>query len=238
MDWTLDIIEVGVIPDLPWNIYLPSAAPEARLDVPCYCYLLTRPGSCLLIDTGPDRERSARADFAIVGNALPALERALDRRHRTMDDVESIIHTHLHYDHIQNDGLFPRAEIIVQRREFEWARSQEADRFYVDIDAFHDECGSRITLVDGEREVHKGLTLVPNGGHTPGHQSIIVQTREGPVCVCGDILPMLANTKVLPPSQDPAATQAFIARTSSASWEILPGHDPAQRTHRWSVPSS
>ena len=238
MNWTVDIVEVGVIPDLPWSIYLPDAPPDDRLDVPCYCYLLARPEACLLIDTGPDRELSARADLAIVGEALPALRRALGRRSRTAGEVEAIIHTHLHYDHVQNDGFFPRAEIVVQRRELQWARSEDADRFYVGVDTFADDYGARLRLVEGASDIRDGLTLIPSGGHTPGHQSIVVQTDEGMVCICGDVIPMQANTEIPAPSLDPIATASFMARAREAGWEMLPGHDPALRAHRWYVSPS
>jgi glyoxylase-like metal-dependent hydrolase (beta-lactamase superfamily II) len=235
MNWTVDIVEVGILPDLPWSIYLPDASPDARLDVPCYSYLLTRPEACLLIDTGPDREQSARAGFAIVGHALPALQRALGRRGRAAGETEAIIHTHLHYDHMQNDGFFPHAEIVVQCRELQWARSEDADRFYVGIDAFANDYVARLHVVEGESDIRDGLTVIPSGGHTPGHQSVIVQTAEGPVCICGDVIPMQANIAIPAPSMDPTASESFMARAREAGWEMLPGHDPALRAHRWYV---
>lgn len=235
MNWTVDIVEVGVLPDLPWSIYLPNASPDARLDVPCYCYLLTCRETCFVIDTGPDRELSARADFAIVGDALPALEHALGRRRLAPGDVEAIVHTHLHYDHVQNDGLFPSAKIVVQRHELQWARSEKADRFYVDIHDFANDYRARLHLVEGETDISDGLVLIPSRGHTPGHQSVLVQTAEGSVCICGDVIPMQANITTPAPSMDPIATELFMVRAQEASWEMLPGHDPALRTHRWYV---
>src|SRR5579884_1085485 len=80
MTWTVDIVEVGRIPDLPLNLYLPDAQPEARLDVPCYCYLLTGPEGCVLVDTGPDRVASAQAGLVIEGDPSSSLIRALRYR--------------------------------------------------------------------------------------------------------------------------------------------------------------
>jgi glyoxylase-like metal-dependent hydrolase (beta-lactamase superfamily II) len=231
--WTLDIVEVGIIPHLPWNIYLPDAPPDNYLDVPCYCYLLSSPAGCLLIDTGPDRDRSAAANLEIVGDACSALTTALQRRGRTPDDVELILQTHLHYDHVQNLDLFPRAEVVVRQTELDWARSPDSGPFYVGIDEFLTLAGDRLRPVEGEQTVRPGVTLLPNGGHTPGHQSILVETAEGTTCIAADILPVYRNMEVLPPSYDPAATTAFRDRVLDAGWEVLPGHDPELRGHRW-----
>jgi glyoxylase-like metal-dependent hydrolase (beta-lactamase superfamily II) len=150
MAWAVDIIEVGVIPNLPLNIYLPEAPPSALIDVPCYCYLLTGPASCVLVDSGPDPERAAEAGLAVVGEPAAAIRHALQRRGANCGRVNGIIHTHLHYDHMQNDGLFPSAWVFVQRRELEWARSAEAGPYYVGVESMVDEAGDRLRLLDGE----------------------------------------------------------------------------------------
>jgi glyoxylase-like metal-dependent hydrolase (beta-lactamase superfamily II) len=235
--WTLDIVEVGVIPRLPLAIYLPNADPAVTLDVPCYCYLLTRPGHATLIDSGPDRDASAAAGFTIAGDPRAALQHALQRRGLVPDDVREIIHTHLHYDHMQNDVLFPRSRVIVREQELGWIQSGLQDRFYVGMDLYLETVGDRLESLEGEREVIAGITLLPNGGHTPGHQSILVATVEGPVCLCADIVPMATNVEIPAPSQDPAATQAFLIRLAQSAWEVLPGHDPTLRQHRWFVGS-
>lgn len=234
--WTLDIVEVCVIPGLALSIYLPEAAPEATLDVPCYCYLLTRPGETVVIDSGADRVVSSAAGFTIEGDARRALLTALSRRRRGPEDVGTLIHTHLHYDHMQNDALFPQARVLIRERELDWVHSEARDRFYVGIDDFLQEVSERLVPVEGEQEILPGIRLLPNGGHTPGHQSLLVETAEGPVCLCADIIPMAANLETPAPSQNPAETQAFLQRVRATDWELLPGHDPVLRRHRLCVP--
>lgn len=232
MPWTLDIIEVCVIPRLPLMSYLPDAAPDETLDVPCYSYLLTRPGETVVIDSGADPAISASAGFSIDGDARAALLEALRRRGLAPRDVRTVVHTHLHYDHMQNDGLFPHARVVVRQRELDWAQSAGRDRFYVGIDEFLDEVRDRLEVVEGEREVADGLMLLPNGGHTPGHQSLLAETADGPICLCADIIPMAANTEFPAPSRNPAETAEFMRRVAASDWELLPGHDPSLRRHR------
>jgi glyoxylase-like metal-dependent hydrolase (beta-lactamase superfamily II) len=228
--WTLDIVEVAVIPDLPYTIYVPDADPAAHFDVPCYCYLLTQPGRCILVDSGPNVAASAAAGFEVVGDPTNALLRALARRERTPDDVEALIHTHLHYDHMQNDALFPHARVTVRERELQWALGRP-DRFYAGIDEFLEEVGPRLQIVEGEWDITGGVTLLPNGGHTHGHQSLLVQTIDGPICLCADIVPLGANMRTLPACLDSAESAAFVERLRESGWEWIPGHDPDVRGH-------
>jgi glyoxylase-like metal-dependent hydrolase (beta-lactamase superfamily II) len=124
----------------------------------------------------------------------------------------------------------------VQRNEVGWARSGGADGFYLGIEEWLKSVGDRVVLLEGEEEVRPGITAMPNGGHTPGHQSVLVHTEDGPVCLCGDIVPMSGNRETPPPAcYDPAATRAFLELARRAGWEMLPGHDPALRAHRWTM---
>ena len=98
--------------------------------------------------------------------------------------------------------------------------------------------GRRLLAVTGEVELLPGLRLLPNAGHTPGHQSVLVDVAEdGTTCICGDIVSMMANART--PglvTADLVATRAFLARASDAGWTMLPSHDPALREHDWFVP--
>jgi N-acyl homoserine lactone hydrolase len=237
--WTIDIVEVGVIPDLPLSLYIPSTPDESRLDVPCYCYLVSRPGHALLVDSGPDPIRAAKADLVIRGDPRLSLLVALRYRNLAPDAIETIIHTHLHYDHMQNDDMFPLAAVLVQRREVEWAKSPNSDRFYLDIGPWLESERGRLAEIAGEEEVVSGVRVLPNGGHTPGHQSVLVETSDGTVCLCADIVPMMANTEAVPPAcHDADETREFQARSRRAGWEMVPGHDPMVRLHRWYVGSA
>jgi glyoxylase-like metal-dependent hydrolase (beta-lactamase superfamily II) len=234
MPWRVGIIEVGVIPEVPRATYFPDASPDILMEVPCYCFLVTDGHTHVLVDTGPDPVLAAKGGLAITGPGPAAVQQALDAERISANDVDYILHTHLHYDHIENDLLFPRAEVFVQARELVWARNPDAGRFYVGVEELVSQVGDRLNLLDGEREVLDGIRLVPNGGHTPGHQSVLVTAGAETVCVCGDIVPMTANLEVLcSATPDLEAAQAFLHRARGAGWTMVPAHEPALREHRW-----
>ena len=238
MSWELGILEVGVIPGVPLNVYLPDAPGDALIDPPCYCYLATDGSQVILIDSGPDRARSGEAGLQITGDTTALLTAGLQASGISTRDVDLIVHTHLHHDHMQNDLLFPRATVIVQRTELAWATSPDSGPFYVGVGELAEALGDRLRLMDGEGEIAAGLTAVPNGGHTPGHQSVLVQTAAGAVCVCGDIVSLRENLEVIGSvCPDTASTEAFLARSRAASWQMLPSHDPGLREHDRYVPA-
>ena len=237
MTWKLGILEVGVIPGLPLTAYLPGAPQDALIDPPCFCYAATNGTRVILVDSGPDRAASAAAGLAIAGDTSAQLLAGLRAFGASPEDVSLIVHTHLHYDHVQNDLLFPRSTVAVQRSELAWATGPSAGPFYVGVDALADALDDRLRLLDGETEILPGLRALPSGGHTPGHQSVLLRTPGGEVCVCGDIVSLQENTEIIGPAcPDVAQAEAFLQRAAAAGRELVPSHDPKLRKHRWFVP--
>lgn len=260
MTWTLGIIEVGVLAGCPLKSYVTGAPDDVLLDLPCYCWLLRDDHTSVLVDTGPDAGASEDVGYEVTGDARAALLKGLRALGVEPADVAMVVHTHLHQDHVQNDELFPNADVVVQRRELEaarageaiggllppseraaiaagpYARSQEAGIWYIGTAELERQAGERLRVVDGEIEILPGVTLTPTGGHTAGHQSVLVSTDEGTACIAGDIVSLAINSEVIGPmTPDAPATRAFLKRVRASSWELIPSHDPGTRDHRWYV---
>jgi N-acyl homoserine lactone hydrolase len=97
-------------------------------------------------------------------------------------DVVCVINTHLHFDHCGGNRLFAGTPIHVQRVEREAAR---ADGYtiaeWVEID------GATYVEHDGAAEILPDVRVLPTPGHTPGHQSVLVDTDDGLVVLAGDV---------------------------------------------------
>ncbi len=232
MFWSFSIIEVGVIPDVPLVAHVPGTPPEVLVALPCYCFLLTDGSHHVLVDTGADAAASATAGLVIEGDTRELLDVGLDASGVEPEDVTLIVHTHLHYDHVGNDLCFPAAEVVVQRTEVRWATGFDGGPYYVEVPALLDALGERVRTVEGDVELFPGLRVLWNGGHTPGHQSVLLTCRSGGVCVCGDIVPMSANTSIVGSScPRTAETERFLTIAHDAGWEMIPSHDPELRAH-------
>ncbi len=232
MSWKISIVEVGIIPQLPRALYVPGASPDDLLDIPCLAYLLDDGTHLVVVDSGPDAHAAAAHGFRIQGRSAEALARGLARHGAEPGDVELVVHTHLHYDHCQNDPLFPRARFGVQTAEL--AHLRQSRRFYEGIPQMCAQLEARVVALDGDTELLPGLRTVANGGHTPGHQSVLVETDDGTACLCGDIVSLEANLwsigEICP---DADATRTFLERALGQQWEMIPSHEPALRAHRW-----
>jgi glyoxylase-like metal-dependent hydrolase (beta-lactamase superfamily II) len=258
--WAVGIIEVGILAGCLLKSYVTGAPDDTLLDLPCYCWLLRDAHTAVLVDTGPDTQASKDVGYEVSGDTRAALLQGLRARGVAAADVTMVVHTHLHQDHVQNDAMFVNAEVVVQRRELEaareaeaacrqlspsertliavgpYARSQEAGIWYIGTAELERRAGERLRVVDGEVEILPGITVTPNGGHTSGHQSVLVSTEEGTACIAGDIVSLAVNADLIGPmTPDVAATRAFLELVRTSSWELIPSHEPAMRDHRWYV---
>jgi glyoxylase-like metal-dependent hydrolase (beta-lactamase superfamily II) len=104
------------------------------------------------------------------------------------DDIDVVVLTHLHFDHVGGMRLFPNARFLVNAAEIPWALSPKPYGLY-----YYPECRhhvldvlDRIEPVQGDREVAPGVRMVWTGGHTTGHSAVFVDTPVGTVALGGD----------------------------------------------------
>ncbi len=172
--WTVDIIEVGTLPDTALSAYVYGALDEVLLDVPCFCWLLRDGQRSLLVDTGPDLEQSVDVGYEVGGDPRASLLAALERCGVSPAGIDQIVHTHLHQDHVQNDALFPNARVLVQREELRSALATEASCELLSAAARealaagpYAESQAAGVLVPGDRELLRGPRRAPVPGGRP-----------------------------------------------------------------------
>lgn len=154
------------------------------IHIPIYVFLLEGDdGSRLLVDSGLEDFMIPEGLEEELGLKAEYLEEGLARLGVAPEDISAIVHTHLHNDHCENDGLFPEAKVYVQRAEWEFCQSPHRLDHRYDPEYL---AGARMVLLDGEAEVAPGLKVIPTPGHTPGGQSVVVDTAEsGKVLLTG-----------------------------------------------------
>jgi N-acyl homoserine lactone hydrolase len=112
-------------------------------------------------------------------------------------DIDLIINTHLHFDHCGGNRLF-EAPCCLQRAEWEAANHPKGATAYLYFKKyFGKETLSyfRWRFLNGETEILPGLIVFPTPGHTPGHQSVLINTERGSVCYAGDCAPNIENLR-------------------------------------------
>ena len=156
------------------------------------------------------------------------------------DQVEHVILSHFHYDHVGNYVLFPRATFYVQDAEmaFYTGRHASLPAFRHSIEA-DDICAlvrlnyeRRLVFVDGAREIVPGISVHKVGGHTAGMQIVTVAHAKGQAVVASDASHYYRNFEQRIPFNTlhdlPGVYGAFNRIRELASDEalVLPGHDP------------
>jgi len=202
--WMLEYASVSRAP-LSGVIY--GAHNEGWVTVP-FCYtLLVGPAHTVLVDTGhADRGRGKMmAERAGVANWHDP-NTVLGEVGRAPEDVDTILVTHAHFDHIGNLDAFPRATVYLQDRElrqWRWAASQPSRLGWM-LGGFdpHDleragelAADGRLVLVDGDVEqVVPGIDLFAAfDTHTFGCQFVRVQSADGPWVLAGDLVSVREN---------------------------------------------
>jgi glyoxylase-like metal-dependent hydrolase (beta-lactamase superfamily II) len=209
-----------------------------RVQIPIACWLVRTSDAAVLFDTG----LSPRAVPGLMRNDPLArftdedlLVHRLDLVGLEPDHVDVVVLSHLHYDHAGGAALFPKSTLVVQRDEHTYAHNPPPffAGFYYRKN--FDLPGYRWRLLDGDTELAPGLTVLRTDGHTPGHQSLLVELPgSGPVILAGDCCywrQHLDEEKVPGVVWDP--TRAYhtlkrlktLARLTGA--RVFPGHDPA-----------
>lgn len=152
-------------------------APAARLWM-VSAYVIRHPRGVLLWDTGIGSDPEVDELLAPVRWPVESQLRAAGL---APSEVAVIGNCHLHFDHAGGNARFPAVPILAQRAEHAAAASVQD----YTLPGIADFPGARYELLDGEAPVWDGVRVVPTPGHTDGHQSLVVDTRQGRVILAG-----------------------------------------------------
>ena len=110
------------------------------------------------------------------------------------EDIHYVVDSHLHWDHIGGNRLFTKSKIIVQRAEYRFAHYPDPYAQASYLRNHFDHPGLHYELVEGDRKILDGVHVLMTQGHTPGHQSLLVQLQKtGTVILAGDAIPTREN---------------------------------------------
>jgi glyoxylase-like metal-dependent hydrolase (beta-lactamase superfamily II) len=203
-------------------------APEPWL-LPVNTVLIRGAGTTVLVDTGLGPE--PRTFMPGAGARLLA---ELARVGSSPTEVDLVVHTHLHVDHVGWDGFFPNARYIVPTDDWSYFMSEESLQQRPHLRDRVEPLGDAglVVLVDGEREVASGIRLVPTPGHTPGHASVFIESEGSELAVLGDVAvhelqladPDLAYVSEHDPRRSASTRKDVLARLADVGMDVIVSH--------------
>jgi N-acyl homoserine lactone hydrolase len=210
---------------------------ERVIGIPAYLMETDR-GARILFDTGFPPAYATDPGIA-RRDGLPAFGGLLDfRPDQTApgalaalglapSDIDLVILSHGHIDHVGALPLFSHAPIVMTARE-----SADPRPSYFGTARPMAWPAAHYRLIDRDTPVCAGLTLIPTPGHTPGHLSALLQLpRTGPVILAADAINRASEpAEGFPDAADPAAARTSAERLLSLAPGalVIYGHDPAQ----------
>jgi len=207
--------------------------------IPIYAWYLEGGDQTVLVDTGemspirsPDRE-------AAIGGRIYTFEEGLARWGLAPEDIDVVIHTHLHNDHCENDYKCRNAVIYTHALEIAHVHDPHPLDFRYLEDYIEDvEANGQLRIVHEDGELLPGVRVMHTPVHTEGGLTVIVDTCEGRAVITGfcvieenfsppkEILAM--EMSVIPPGTPVNVYRAYdIMEEVKAMADILiPLHEP------------
>jgi glyoxylase-like metal-dependent hydrolase (beta-lactamase superfamily II) len=159
------------------------------------CYLIRDGDRYLLWDTGFPADLAGRGETDVGGMGITlrtSIREQLARIGIQPGQVTFVGISHYHDDHTGQAADFPGATLLIGAADWEVARGRPATaaRFRP-----WTEGQSRVEPVRGDHDVFGdgSVIMLDTPGHTPGHHSLLVRLRSGPVLLTGDLYHFTQN---------------------------------------------
>lgn len=238
----------GVVPKPLWERRI---VPDERnrIQLGMRCLAIEHESGVVLVDTGSgNKETEKFHDIYGIDNAgtngRTLLEDGLAQIGVRPEDVSIVIDTHLHFDHAggntYKDGggdvqlSFPNARYVVQRGEWVYAThtNERTAGSYFPHNFAPVAAADRFDLVDGEREIVRGIRVVPTPGHTPFHQSVLIESDGETAFYPADLTPTASHLPlawIMGYDVEPLVTletkRAMLGRAARDGWLVIFEHD-------------
>ena len=260
--WTIHAIQAGgqkldggamfgIVPKPLWQKRI-TPDEKNRIQLGMRCILIEHDIGPVLIDTGAGNKESEKFyDIYGVENrgerGPTALEDGLLEVGVSPEDVVLEINSHLHFDHAGGNTVrdpdgrvrpsFANAKYVVQAGEFAFAThtNERTAGSYFPHNFVPLAEANRYEFIEGEREIVPGIRAVHTPGHTPWHQSLLLESNGERALYLADLIPTTGHLPlpwIMGYDVEPLVTletkRRILARAGSEDWLLIFEHDAAR----------
>ena len=243
----------AMFPDVPnsaWDAY-PDALENGQLQLYYGIFVVKTPDKTILVDSGmgpgphPERGNMTGNLYDLVSDVLAPPANTQNTNVSPSDQINYVIHTHLHADHVgwnlrYAGGMpapyFRRARYIIGKDEYEYfteperlAQTPHVQRQIIPLRRLRLQ-----DIVEGEHQVTDEISVSPAPGHTPGHQVVLINSNGQKGAVVGDLLHNIAQVSEptwcagvdTDKAQSAASREKLLDQAEKEGWIIAAGHFP------------
>lgn len=154
--------------------------------IPIYAWYLEGGPEKILVDTGEMHPIRSAEREAAIGGKIYTFEEGLARWDLAPEDIDVVIHTHLHNDHCENDFKCVNAAIYAHAAELESIHHPHPLDFRYLADFIEDvEDNGQLRIIKADQEIRPGIRVVHTPAHTRGGLSVLVATARGQAAITG-----------------------------------------------------
>jgi glyoxylase-like metal-dependent hydrolase (beta-lactamase superfamily II) len=207
--------------------------------IPIYCWYLEGGDKKILVDTGEYSPLQSKERETAIGGKIYKFEEGLSRWGLKPEDIDIVIHTHLHNDHCENDDKCVNATFYIHEKELERIHNAHPLDFrYMEDYILDIEKRGQITKLTGDAEIVPGIRVIHTPAHTEGGLSVVVDTAQGKAVITGFCIIMESfdppprvkalEMDVIPPSTHVNVYEAYdiLLKVRDMADILLPLHEP------------
>ena len=238
----------GVVPKPLWEKRIP-ADERNRIQLGMRCLLIEHVSGLILVDTGAGNKEDKKF-LDIYGientgaNGRTWLEDGLALVGVAPEDISIVINTHLHFDHCGGNTYrdergeiklsFPKARYIVKRGEYDYAThtNERTAASYFERNFAPVVKAHKFEFVIREKEIVKGIRVIPTPGHTPFHQSVLIESGGERAFYLADMCPTHAHLPlawIMGYDVEPLVTletkRRILRQAEDENWLLIFEHD-------------
>jgi glyoxylase-like metal-dependent hydrolase (beta-lactamase superfamily II) len=196
----------GVVPKALWSKRYP-ANEDNRIELRADPLLIQAEGRNILVESGMGKGRLSEKQLRNFGvTEESSVETCLGQLGISVEDIDTILMTHLHFDHVlgltssKGEELFPtfpNARIIVSQIEWDEMREPNIRSRNTYWKENWQAIEHQVISFNSQYDVTEEIKMVHTGGHSDGHSIIVMESGEEVLLHLADILPTHAHQNPL-----------------------------------------
>ena len=207
--------------------------------IPIYSWYIEGGEKTILVDTGEMSPIQSKDREASINGKIYTFEQGLGVWNLKPEDIDIVIHTHLHNDHCENDYKCVNARIYVHEKELAAIHHPHPLDFRYLEDYIEDvEENGQLEIVKKDQTIVPGISVMHTPAHTEGGMTVLIDTDQGRAAITGfcvidenfnppkEIRAM--EMDVIPPGTLINAYDAYdiLLKVKTAADLIIPLHEP------------